>query len=84
LSLSQILLVIIDQRCGPIEALNRSWEYTRGNLLALLGLVLTGMAILFLGYLAVCIGLIFALPFVILMQAVTYLRITGQPVTQVP
>ena len=84
LALSQILYIIVDQRCGPIEALTRSWELTRGNLLAILGLVLAAMAILLLGLLAACIGLVFAWPLIMLMQAVTYLRITGQPVTQVP
>ena len=49
-----------------------------------MGLILAAMAILLLGFLAACIGLVFAWPLIMLMQAVTYLRITGQPVTQVP
>jgi len=54
--------LVIEQGAGPVDALKRSWELTKGNrwTLFLLGLALIGINIL--GFCAVFVGLLVTLP----------------------
>jgi uncharacterized membrane protein len=79
LRLSQFLYVIIDRDEGALDALRISAQITRGHLGTIFVLYLLMFAINFGGVLACFIGLIFTAPFTVLMLAVTYLALTGQP-----
>ena len=69
---------IIDQGCGPLEALKKSAAITRDSMwdLFLFGLMLAGITLL--GLLAVFIGLIAAYPTVMLATAYVYRRLNIQ------
>jgi uncharacterized membrane protein len=56
LRLSLIGFVLVDERTGPIDAIQRSWDMTRGHtmdllvlFIALLGLNILGLCCLFIG-----------------------------------
>ena len=83
-SMSQLL--VIDQHCGPWDAVATSWRITKNNQITLILLLLVVSAIsviaFILGVLACILGLIPAMlavgAFVPLIYAVTYLNLTGQ------
>jgi uncharacterized membrane protein len=77
LGLSQTVYLVVDQRLGPIDALKKSWEITKGQKGALfvLQLALSGVAIL--GEMACGVGLFVALPIILVAHAVVYLRLVG-------
>ena len=83
-SMSQLL--VIDQHCGPWDAVATSWRITKSNQITLILLLLVVSAIsviaFILGVLACILGLIPAMlavgAFVPLIYAVTYLNLTGQ------
>jgi len=87
LGFSMAQLLVLDQRCGPWDAVVTSWQITQGNkiTLLLLGLVVSAISVIafIVGVLALCVGLIFtmvgAAAFGFLAQAVAYLCMTGQP-----
>lgn len=78
LMFSQFLFFIVDRNAGILDSLSLSNEFTRGNKLTLflLGLVvgLVGMLVA-----CTCVGYFFVVPFGMLLQAVVYLAMTGQP-----
>ena len=76
---SQFFFLILDRNVGPIEALRLSAQITQGNRLTLFLLYLLSSGIQLLGVLACCIGVFVTTPFIILLSAVAYLRMTGQP-----
>ena len=80
LRLSQYYYLIIDRDAGIMESLRLSLEVTRGNAgnLFVIGFV-TGLINL-AGLLACGVGLIFTIPFTVLVFPVTYLALTGQPI----
>jgi hypothetical protein len=71
-------LLIIDQRMGAFDALGTSWKITNGKVLGLIGLGFMLSLIALLGLLACGIGLLFAIPYIILCQSAAYLSMTGQ------
>ena len=87
LGFSMAQLLVLDQRCGPWDAVVTSWRITQGNkiTLLLLGLVVSAISVIavIVGLLAFCVGLLFTLvgaaAFGFLGQAVAYLCMTGQP-----
>lgn len=72
--------LLIDTRMGVAEAFHLSKRVTDGNKWALAGVWLTSVGVAAVGALLFCVGLVFALPFVALLHAVTYLAMTGQPI----
>lgn len=76
---SQFFWGILDRNVGPIEALRLSAVITQGNRFTLFVLYLLGFFIQLLGVLACCIGVFVTTPFIFLLGAVAYLRMTGQP-----
>jgi uncharacterized membrane protein len=74
------LLLILDQRMSALEALAGSWRMTRGKVLGLFGFNLLMFLIIFGGALACGIGLLFAIPFVMVCYASVYLHATRQMV----
>ena len=87
LGFSMAQLLVLDQRCGPWDAVVTSWQITQGNkiTLLLLGLVVSAISVIafIVGVLALCVGLIFtmvgAAAFGFLAQVVAYMCMTGQP-----
>jgi phage FluMu protein Com/uncharacterized membrane protein len=77
LMFSQFAWLIVDRRAGTLESLSRSLQLTNGNklpmfLLMLLAFVISGVANL------VPFAFIFTTPFLWLLLAVTYLRLSGE------
>lgn len=62
--LSLVPWVIIDENAGPIEALQRSWDLTRGRAIDLFIFGLLVLGILIAGILALFVGLFVAIPVV--------------------
>lgn len=71
---------IVDRDCGVMESLNLSAEYTEGNKMQSVVLMLLTFVISLLGLLALCVGIFFAVPVVTMMWVVGYLMITRQPI----
>lgn len=71
---------IVDQDCGPIEALKKSFELTKGATKHLILLGLASMGITLLGILALIIGLFAAMPTVMIAYAYTYRRLQATQV----
>jgi hypothetical protein len=63
---------IVEEKAGPIEAMQRSWDVTRGHLLELFLFVLASIGINLLGMLACCIGLFVTYPLTQIAKAYVY------------
>jgi membrane-anchored glycerophosphoryl diester phosphodiesterase (GDPDase) len=70
---------IIDQGCGPIEGISRSWEKTKGNELDLFLFLLVLMLINVIGALLCGIGLLITYPVTYVAVALAYRRGTTNP-----
>jgi uncharacterized membrane protein len=84
LMLSQYLYLIVDRNVGILESLELSRQITHGNKLTIFVLWLLSSALIFLGLLMCCVGVVFTGPLVSLMFAVAYLAMTGQPTADQP
>ncbi len=73
-------LLIIDRDMGIIDSIKQSWQVTQGNKLSLFLLGLVSVGIIILGVLALVVGIIFAIPLVVIIYTVAYLAMTGQPI----
>ncbi len=70
-------LFVADSDCGVGEALSESWAMTRGQRGKLFLFALAAIAVLFLGLLALVVGMFVALPIILVAFATIYVRITG-------
>jgi hypothetical protein len=68
------LLVLVDRVASPTEALLNVLRFTRRNFAPLLGLFAISLFVLAAGALPLGLGLPFAVPFVLLLSTVAYLR----------
>lgn len=73
------LYILVDQNPKGIECLTRASQITSGNWGAVFLLALAAIGIQILGVLACFIGLLFTTPLIVLLFAVAYCRMTGQP-----
>jgi predicted RNA-binding Zn-ribbon protein involved in translation (DUF1610 family) len=73
---------IVDRNAGAIESFRISRELTAGNLLALFVLSLAAFGLQMLGNIACYVGLLFTTPFMLLMFAVAYCAMSGQPTAE--
>jgi len=71
------MFLVIDRGLGPIDALKQSMEMTKGNRWPLFGLILLMALILFVGILALGVGLIVAAPIVGLAYTYAYRLLSG-------
>jgi uncharacterized membrane protein len=71
-------LAIVDRDLGPIEAMGRSWDLTKGHRWDLLLFLLLCFGVNLLGLLACCVGLIFTSAMTQIAVAWVYLRLSGQ------
>jgi hypothetical protein len=69
--------LIIDRNARIVGSLQVAWQMTSGRAATIVLIVFGQFAIILAGFLAFCVGLIFALPFVSLLQVVTYLALSG-------
>ena len=74
--------LVVDQRLGPIEALQRAWLITKPNLAAILlmGLIMFGLQLL--GVITCYVGMIVTIPLILLMFTVGYLMMSGQRIAR--
>jgi hypothetical protein len=75
--LFQFLFLVMDQDAGAIDAIQRSWQLTRGRAGTIILVNFAQLAVLVAGVLALCVGVIFAWPFAALVRAVLYLALLG-------
>jgi uncharacterized membrane protein len=61
-----------------IEAIERSWKATEGNVLTLLGFGIVSLLILIAGVICFFIGIIPAMAFTYVLMVVIYMRLSGQ------
>lgn len=66
---------IVDKGMGPIEALQASWDLTKGEFLNLLGLVILLFLANFLGVLCLGVGLFVSLPTTMVAHAAAYRKL---------
>ena len=68
------LLVLVDRVASPTEALSCGLRYTRRNFAPLIGLFVISLLVLGAGSMPLGLGLPFAVPFVLLLSTVAYLK----------
>jgi uncharacterized membrane protein len=69
----------VDRGLGPVEALQESWERTRGQLPRLLGLAVMSIVITIVGLLALVVGVIPAMNMSYLLWTSAYRQTVGPP-----
>jgi Protein of unknown function (DUF975) len=72
LRLSLIGFVLVDERTGPVDAIQRSWDITRGHTMDLLALFLTLLGLNILGLCCLVVGLLVTVPMSGLAMAYIY------------
>lgn len=72
------LYVLVDRNVGVLECFTTAKRITTGNLSALLLLMLASIGLAILGVAACLIGILFVSPFLLLLQAVAYLAMSGK------
>jgi len=70
--------LIIDRNAGAIDSIRMSWQLTEKRAGTIILLYFIQMAIYIAGFLALCVGLIFAIPLMTMIVVVTYLALTGK------
>jgi hypothetical protein len=72
-----IYFVVIDQNAGVLESVQRTWGITRGHAGTIIMVYLSQLVFTIAGALALCVGLVVAIPFNQMLLVVTYLSLTG-------
>jgi hypothetical protein len=67
--------LIVDRNLGAIDAMKTSARAVWANLSGVAGLIVVNFALMFVGYLALCIGLYFVIPIMIAGNVVAYRRV---------
>ncbi len=67
--------LIVDRNLGPIDAIKTSVRAVWQNLGGVAGLVVVNFGLVFIGYLAFCVGLYFVIPIMIAGNVVAYRRV---------
>jgi hypothetical protein len=67
--------LIVDRNLGAIDAIKTSAKAVWANLGGVAGLVVVNMGLIFLGYLALCIGVYFVIPIIIAGNVAAYRRV---------
>ena len=81
LRLQYCYALIVDENCGVIESLKRSWNITQGHVMRLFVLFLIQFLICIIGVIALGIGIFVAVPLVALMYSYSYRKLTS-PMTE--
>ncbi len=70
---------ILDKKQNPVDALKNSFKATKGNAWNLLGLAIVNMFILFVSIITIYIGLIWGLPWLLIIYGEVYKRLASRP-----
>ena len=76
--------IIIDRNAGVIDSLQQSWTLCRGRVGTIILVLFVQFAIILAGFLALCVGLVWAAPLASMLYPVTYLAMTGTRTSQQP
>lgn len=76
--------LILDQGMSPVDAIKRSGQLTRGVWWHLFGFWLAIFGIAFLGLIACCVGLLFAIPVMIVATAYVYRTLLAATPLEMP
>jgi hypothetical protein len=82
--LGQFYFLVVDRKAQIVESVRHSWAMTRNRIWTIVLLYISQVGVVIAGYLACCVGIIFAVPFCVLLQVVTYLALTGSEVETPP
>lgn len=74
------LFFVIDKNLSPVDAIKASIDLTRNNVGSAIIWYLVAVVIIFVGELACFVGLLAAIPVVLVGSAFTYKKLSGQPV----
>ncbi|MEI2624894.1 MAG: hypothetical protein V9G23_13960 [Giesbergeria sp.] len=74
------LFFIIDRNLGAVDSIKASWKFVGDNLGPLILIYLVAMLIAFVGALLCGLGLLVAVPVIVLAQAFAYRTLQHQPV----
>ena len=77
------LFFLIDKNLSPVDSIKASFEFVKGNFGPLLLFWIVCAAITFVGAIVCYVGLLVAVPVVIVAQAFTYLKLNNQEVSPV-
>jgi hypothetical protein len=69
--------IVIDRHAGVIDSLRQSWQLTKGRTGTIVLVYCLQLAIIIAGFLALCVGLILAVPLASLLLVVLYVALTG-------
>ena len=78
------LTLVVDARLGVADAFRTSQQVTNNNKWSLAGIWAISIGLAVAGGLACGVGLVLTMPFVAVLQTVTYLAMTGQPIAVTP
>lgn len=67
--------LIADRGLGGFEAMKTSMKAVWGNLSGVVGIIVCGMGLMIAGYLALCLGIYFAIPILVAGQMVAYRKV---------
>ena len=76
-------LLWVDRDMSPIEAIQTSWEVTRGQTLKLIGLAIASFLVLVVGFIALIVGVIPAMNVSYLAWVSAYRQVVGGPAAEV-
>ena len=74
------LYFVVDKNQAPIEAITSSAKLVRAHIGDTLLLIVLSIVVIIAGFIALCVGLLVALPVVILATAYAYKKFLGEPV----
>jgi uncharacterized membrane protein len=75
---------VIDQNMGPIEALKASWRSTEGQKGQMFLLSLAELGIVLAGLLALCLGILVAVPLMVIARTIVYTKMSGTAAANPP
>ena len=84
LGLAFAMFFVIDAGLGPIEAMQASWQVTRGQKPEVFVLVLLALLVSLAGLSMCCVGIVGAYPLCMLAFAVAFTRISGRKPSDAP
>ena len=82
--LSQFPYFIVDKKIGALEAIKASWNATKGNVWNLIGFGLLSFGVMILGFIALIVGVLAAIPVVSVASVYVYKMLSQQQVSAAP
>lgn len=71
---------VVDKDCGVSDAFTLAGQFTEGNKMSLIYVFFLSVAVMLLGAIALCVGLIVAYPVVSMMWTIAYMMMARQPI----